>query len=807
MADDDKAYDFPGVEKKWQDYWRDNSTFRADDTSDRPKFYVLDMFPYPSGAGLHVGHPEGYTATDIVARFKWMNGFNVLHPMGWDSFGLPAEQHALQTGIHPEITTKRNIATFKRQILSLGLAYDWDRELATTDPDYYRWTQWIFLKLFEKGLAYQTNVDVNYCPELGTVLADEEVIDGKSERGGFPVERRSMRQWMLKITAYADRLLDDLESVDWPENIKEMQRNWIGRSEGADVDFDVPGEDEPLTVYTTRPDTLFGATFMVLAPEHDLVAHLTTDGQRAQVEAYVETARSKSDMERTDLTREKTGVFTGGYAINPVNGAQVPVWVADYVLSTYGTGAIMAVPGHDERDFEFAKKFGIDIIEVVSQDGTPRGELQEAFVAEGIAVNSGRFDGMPTEEFKKTITSDLESRGKGRAAVRYKLRDWVFSRQRYWGEPFPLVHAEDGTVKALPEDELPLILPEVESYQPAGKGESPLAGIEDWVQYRDSGTGDVVGQRETHTMPQWAGSCWYFLRYIDPKNDQAVVDPEKERHWMPVDLYVGGAEHAVLHLMYARFWHKFLYDIGVVSTTEPFQKLVNQGLILGEDGQKMSKSRGNVINPDVVVDEFGADAMRIYEMFMGPIEAVKPWKTSGILGARRFLDRTWRLGEGELSDEPPPLELRRVLHKTIRKVTQDVERMRFNTAIAQMMTLVNEALKVPTRHREVQEAMTLLLSPFAPHLAEEMWERLGRAPSVAHADWPRWDPELVVDDEVKVIVQVNGKLRGDLSVPKDMPGDELEALAKGHENVQRFIEGKTIRKAIVVPNRLVNFVV
>ncbi|MBL6975382.1 MAG: leucine--tRNA ligase [Deltaproteobacteria bacterium] len=807
MADDDKAYDFPGVEKKWQDYWWDNNTFKADDASDRPKFYVLDMFPYPSGAGLHVGHPEGYTATDIVSRFKWMNGFNVLHPMGWDSFGLPAEQHALQTGIHPEVTTKRNIATFKRQILSLGLAYDWDRELATTDPDYYRWTQWIFLKLFEKDLAYQTNVDVNYCPELGTVLADEEVIDGKSERGGFPVERRSMRQWMLKITAYADRLLDDLDDLDWPENIKEMQRNWIGRSEGADVDFEVPGQDGPLTVYTTRPDTLFGATFMVLAPEHRMVDRLTTDGQRAEVEAYVRDARSKSDMERTDITREKTGVFTGGYTVNPVNGAKVPVWVADYVLSTYGTGAIMAVPGHDERDFEFARKFGIDIIEVVSPDGTPRGELQEAFVATGVAVNSGRFDGMPTEEFKKIITEDLASQGKGRAAIRYKLRDWVFSRQRYWGEPFPLVHAADGTVTALPEDELPLILPEVESYKPAGKGESPLAGIEDWVRYRDAGTGDVVGRRETHTMPQWAGSCWYFLRYIDPKNANAAVDPDKERHWMPVDLYVGGAEHAVLHLMYARFWHKFLYDIGVVSTQEPFTKLVNQGLILGEDGQKMSKSRGNVINPDVVVEEFGADAMRIYEMFMGPIEAVKPWKTTGILGARRFLDRAWRLGEGELSEDPAPLELRRMLHKTIRKVTRDIERMRFNTAIAQMMTLVNEALKVPTRHREVQEVIALLLAPFAPHVAEEMWEKLGKAPSIAHADWPPWDPALVVDDEVKVIVQVNGKLRGDLTVAKDTPGDELEALAKAHENVQRFIQGKTIRKAIVVPNRLVNFVV
>ena len=807
MTDEERSYDFAGVEKKWQDWWFDNGTFKADDDSDRPKFYVLDMFPYPSGAGLHVGHPEGYTATDIVARFKWMNGFNVLHPMGWDAFGLPAEQHALQTGIHPEITTKRNIKTFKRQILSLGLAYDWDREFATTDPDYYRWTQWIFLKLFERGLAFQTNVTVNFCPELGTVLADEEVVDGKSERGGFPVDRRPMRQWMLKITAYADRLLDDLELLDWPENIKEMQRNWIGRSEGADVDFAVPGQDAPLTVYTTRPDTLFGATFMVLAPEHPLVASLTTDDLRAEVETYVKAASSKSELERTDLTREKTGVFTGGYAINPVNDAQVPIWVADYVLSTYGTGAIMAVPGHDERDFEFATKFGVPIIEVVSPDGTPRDGLEEAFVEEGFAVNSGPWDGMTTKEFKKAITGDLEAKGRGRAAVRYKLRDWVFSRQRYWGEPFPLVHRDDGSVVALPEEDLPLLLPEVDSYRPTGDGDSPLAGIPDWVQYRDPQTGEPAGLRETHTMPQWAGSCWYFLRYIDPKNDGALVDPDRERKWMPVDLYVGGAEHAVLHLMYARFWHKFLYDIGVVSTPEPFIKLVNQGLILGEDGQKMSKSRGNVINPDDVVGEYGADAMRLYEMFMGPIEAVKPWNTTSILGSRRFLDRVWRLGEDELSTEPAPLALQRILHKTVRKVTQDVERMRFNTAIAQMMTLVNEILKVPTRHREVMETLVLLLAPFAPHIAEEIWCRLGNSPSICHARWPEWDPAMVEDEEVKVVIQVNGKLRGDLTVPKDTPADELKSLALDHENVIRFIEGKEIRKEIVVPNRLVNFVV
>ena len=806
MSVEDRAYDFTAVEQKWQDWWLEHKTFAAEDRSDKPKFYVLDMFPYPSGAGLHVGHPEGYTATDIVTRYKKMRGFNVLHPMGWDAFGLPAEQYALATGIHPEVTTRKNIDTFRRQIRSLGLAYDWDREVATTDPGYYKWTQWIFLKLFERGLAYQTSIPVNWCPALGTVLADEEVVDGVSERGGHPVERRPMRQWMLRITAYADRLLADLDDLDWPGASKEMQRNWIGRSEGAEVDFAIDGQDDLLRVFTTRPDTLFGVTYMVLAPEHPLVDRITTPAQREAVAAYVAGAGRMSDIDRSDATRDKTGVATGAYAINPASGARIPIWVADYVLITYGTGAIMAVPAHDERDFAFARTFGLPIVEVVSPDGTPRGVGDAAFCEKGVAVNSGAYDGLATDDFKARITADLAARGVGKASVQYRLRDWVFSRQRYWGEPFPLVHRDDGTVFAVPESDLPVTLPEVASYQVAGTGESPLATIEDWVAYKDPATGQVIGRRETHTMPQWAGSCWYYLRYLDPHNDERLVDPDKEKYWMPVDLYVGGAEHAVLHLLYARFWHKVLFDLGVVSTPEPFRKLFNQGLILGEDGQKMSKSRGNVVNPDEIVGTYGADAMRVYEMFMGPIEVVKPWSTQGTVGARRFLDRVWRLADGEVSDAPAPLELRKTLHKTIRKVTQDIERLRFNTAIAQMMTLVNEAYKEPVRHREVLETLALLLSPFAPHLGEELWARLGHAPSICAQPWPGYDEALCVDDEVKVIVQVNGKVRADLMVAKDTPEADLEALALANERVIRFLEGRPVRKAIVVKNRLVNLV-
>jgi len=807
MSTEETTYDPSAIEPRWQQYWLEQRTFRARDDSDRPKFYVLDMFPYPSGAGLHVGHPEGYTATDIVARYKWMRGFEVLHPMGWDAFGLPAEQYALHTGVHPAVTTRRNIDNFRRQIRMLGLAYDWDREIATCDPSYYRWTQWIFLQLFRRGLAYQTEIPVNWCPALGTVLADEEVSpEGLSERGGFPVERRPMRQWMLRITAYADRLLKDLDDLDWPEPIKEMQRNWIGRSEGAEVEFPLEGSPEPLRIFTTRPDTLFGVTYMVLAPEHPLVPQITTPDRLAEVEAYRQAAGRMNDVARTDTTRPKTGVFTGAFAVNPVNGQRVPVWIADYVLISYGTGAIMAVPAHDQRDFEFAKAHGLPIVEVVSPDGQPRGIGDAAFCEEGVAVNSGPYDGLPTRKFQQRITADLETRGIGRKTVQYRLRDWVFSRQRYWGEPFPLIHRPDGTVEALPESDLPLTLPEVPSYRPAGNGESPLATIPEWVEVKDPRTGQVVGRRETHTMPQWAGSCWYYLRYLDPHNDQRLVDPEKERRWMPVDLYVGGAEHAVLHLLYARFWHKFLYDIGVVSTPEPFRKLVNQGLILGENGQKMSKSLGNVVNPDEVVRAYGADAMRVYEMFMGPLEVVKPWSTQGIVGARRFLERVWRLATGPLSDQEPPLPLRRLLHQTIRKVTLDIERMRFNTAIAQMMTLVHEVQKQEVRPREAVETLVLLLSPFAPHLGEELWQCLGHEPPIVRVPWPSWDESLCLEDEVEVAIQVNGKVRDLMRVPLDTPEAELERMARENEKVQRHLQGRPPRKVIVVKNRLVNVV-
>jgi len=805
MAPEDSVYDFAEVEARWQKFWLDNRTFRADDDSDRPKFYILDMFPYPSGAGLHVGHPEGYTATDILARYKRMRGFEVLHPMGWDSFGLPAEQYALKTGIHPEITTKKNIDNFRRQIRMLGLGYDWEREIATSDSSYYRWTQWIFLKLFEHGLAYQTEIPVNFCPALGTVLADEEVIDGRSERGGHPVERRPMRQWMLKITAYADKLLDGLDDLDWPDSIKEMQRNWIGRSEGAEVDFTVDGTGDVFRIFTTRVDTLFGVTFMVLAPEHPLVQKITTEDRVKSVGEYVARARSMSDIDRTDATREKTGVFTGAYAVNPVSGDKVPIWVADYVLSTYGTGAIMAVPGHDDRDYAFARKFGLPVIEVVSPDGQLHGRGEEAFTDYGVAVNSGRYSGMATAQMQSAVIADLQASGIGKASVQYRLRDWVFSRQRYWGEPFPLVHMEDGSIRALSADELPVTLPPVTSYEVAGTGESPLATIEDWVSWTDPRNG-ARGRRETHTMPQWAGSCWYYLRYLDPHNDTCLVDPEKERKWMPVDLYVGGAEHAVLHLLYARFWHHFLYDIGAVSTKEPFRKLVNQGLILGEDGQKMSKSRGNVVNPDDVVREFGADAMRLYEMFMGPLEVVKPWTTRGVVGTKRFIDRIWRYCSDRLSDETPPRDLQRVLHQTIRKVTEDIEKIRYNTALAQMMTLQNEAGKAPLKYRQVAEAMVLMLSPFAPHVCEELWERMGHRPSIVDVAWPGFDPDLCVQDTVEVAVQINGKVRGTVVAASDIDQESLKQMALGNENVARHLQGMTVRKVIVVGNRVVNIV-
>jgi leucyl-tRNA synthetase len=814
-----KRHPFAEIEPRWQQYWEEHATFCATERPGRPKFYCLDMFPYPSGSGLHVGHLEGYTASDILSRFKRMRGFNVLHPMGWDAFGLPAEQYAVKTGIHPAISTAQNIANFRRQMKRAGLSYDWSREVNTTDADYYRWTQWIFLQLFKRGLAYVAEVPVNWCPALGTVLANEEIVDGKSEVGGFDVVRRPMRQWVLKITAYADRLLDDLKLLDWPTSTREMQKNWIGRSVGAEVDFTLEGTKGTLRIFTTRPDTLFGATYMVLAPEHPLVDVLTTAGQRAAVAAYREAAAHKSDLQRQELAKEKSGVFTGGHAVNPVNGERLPVWIADYVLMTYGTGAIMAVPGHDQRDWEFARAFRLPIREVVSGGDVER----EAYVdlERGVAVNSatpdGSFtiDGLEAEAAIAKITAWLEAAGKGRRAVNYKLRDWLFSRQRYWGEPFPIVWA-DGEAVAIPEEQLPVRLPETEQFKPLGTGdkpEGPLALLTDWVRTTTPGTGQPA-RRETNTMPQWAGSCWYYLRFLDPKNPDRPVDPEKERYWMPVDLYIGGAEHSVLHLLYARFWHKVLFDIGVVSTPEPFMKLIHQGTVLGEDGTKMAKSVGNVVNPDEMIDRFGADAVRMYEMFMGPLEAMKPWNTRGVEGITRFLDRVWRLVVEEdgtlshaLTPEAPAAEQERLLHQTIRKVTEDLDGLRFNTAIAQLMVLVNDLTPLKRRPRAMIEPLVLMLSPFAPHLGEELWRRLGHAETLAYEPWPVWDPARALEESVTIAVQINGKLRATMELPRDVVQAEAQEVALADERVRRYVDGGEIRKVIFVPNKLLNLVV
>ncbi len=937
------TYNPKAIEPRWQRFWEQNKTFRTPDTSDKPKYYILDMFPYPSGAGLHVGHPEGYTATDILARYQRMRGCNVLHPMGWDAFGLPAEQYAIETGTHPRATTQKNIETFRRQIKMLGFSYDWDREVDTTDPNYFKWTQWIFLQIYDtwydpvekRGrpiaelpipadvkatgeygvrsyqdghrLAYQIEAPVNWCPALGTVLANEEVVDGKSERGGHPVVRMPLRQWMLRITAYAERLLDDLALVDWSPAIKEMQRNWIGRSEGAEVDFRLAGkaaERKPpelstIRVFTTRPDTLFGATYMVLAPEHPLVDRITTPSHRAAVDAYREEASRKSDLERTELAKKKTGVFTGAHAVNPVNDEKIPIWIADYVLISYGTGAIMAVPAHDERDFEFAKQFDLPIRTVVrppdewlKQTGSTLDNLAEAFVGEGNAVNSGSFDGLPTAEFKERITAWLAERGLGEKRVNYKLRDWLFSRQRYWGEPFPILHELDadgrptGLVRALPVEELPLTLPEMEDYKPSGRSEPPLGKATDWVNVVRDGK---RYRRETNTMPQWAGSCWYYLRYIDPQNPRAFCDPAQEKSWMPVDLYVGGAEHAVLHLLYARFWHKVLYDRGHVHTAEPFQRLVNQGMILvneyhvspavyevnkaiidrmglqvlhfkDEDEEtyvlrnppsepdkfapltddqivkekgkaflkgteieltvradKMSKSRNNVVNPEEVVEEYGADSLRLYEMFMGPLEAAKPWSTQGVEGVYRFLSRVWRLMIDDraeqmklveaVRDVEPDQETQRQLHKTIKKVTEDLDAMSFNTAIAAMMEFSNFLTKQEVRPRSVLSTFVLLLSPFAPHLAEELWQALGHKGTLAYEAWPAYDEALTRADEIEVPIQVNGKLRSKVMVPPGIDQEELKKRALMDERVRALIDGKQVRKVIVVPGKLVNIVV
>ena len=800
------SYNHHEVEKKWQQYWLNNKTFKTDVHSDKEKIYALDMFPYPSGSGLHVGHPEGYTATDITSRMKRMQGYEVLHPMGWDAFGLPAEQYALDTGNSPAEFTEKNIATFKRQIQELGFSYDWDREINTTDPSYYKWTQWIFTKLHEKGLAYMDEIEVNWCPALGTVLANEEVIDGKSERGDHPVIKKPMRQWVLKITEYADRLLEDLEELDWPESIKDMQRNWIGRSEGAEVTFHIADSDKEFDVFTTRPDTLFGATYAVLSPEHPYVKEITTAEQHEAVNAYIEEVENKSEIERTDVSKEKTGVFTGAYAINPVNNEQVPIWISDYVLMSYGTGAIMAVPAHDDRDYEFATKFDLPIIEVVKGGNIDK----EAYKGDGEHLNSAFLNGLHTEAAITKAIDWLEAEGKGKRQVTYRLRDWLFSRQRYWGEPIPIIHWEDGTMTTVPEEELPLVLPEMTEIKPSGTGESPLANS-DWINVVHPETG-IKGRRETNTMPQWAGSCWYYLRFIDAHNDEQIADPDLLKKWLPVDLYIGGAEHAVLHLLYARFWHKFLYDIGVVHTKEPFYKLYNQGMILGGNNEKMSKSKGNVVNPDDIVKSHGADTLRLYEMFMGPLDADVAWSTTGLDGARRFLDRTWRLivdEDGTISNkivDEDDTSMERTYHETVKKVTQDFENLHFNTAISQMMVFVNEGYKAERISKKFVEGFVKLLYPIAPHIGEELWSALGYTDTITYEHWPAYDESKLTESEVEVVIQVMGKVRSKVKVAKDISKEELETTALAEEKVQPWLEGKTIRKVIVVPGKLVNIV-
>jgi leucyl-tRNA synthetase len=797
-------YNFSQIEKKWQKFWDEKETFKTLVDQNKPKYYVLDMFPYPSGAGLHVGHPEGYTATDIMARYKRAQGFNVLHPMGWDSFGLPAENYAIKTGTHPETTTKKNIETFKRQLKMLGFSYDWSREVATSNVDYYKWTQWIFVQLYNKGLAYESEMNVNWCPELKTVLANEEVVDGKSEVGGHPVIRKPMKQWMLKITEYADRLLEDLEELDWPESVKEMQRNWIGKSVGAEVSFQLKDHQESIEVFTTRADTLFGATYMVLAPEHELVSQITTNDKKAEVEAYREAASRKSDLERTELNKDKTGVHTGAYAINPVNGKEIPVWISDYVLATYGTGAIMAVPAHDQRDYEFAKEFNLEIIQVLEGGNID----EEAHTGEGAHINSDFLDGMGKEEAISKMIGFLEEKKIGTRKVNYKLRDWLFSRQRYWGEPFPLLKdVETGkVVRCLEPEELPVVLPEVEKYEPSGTGESPLATIDEWLYFTDEKSGKKV-RRETNTMPQWAGSCWYYLRYIDPRNTEKPWEEELEKYWMPVDLYVGGMEHAVMHLLYARFWHKVLFDLGLVSTKEPFKRLVNQGMILGEDGEKMSKSRGNVINPDHIVEEYGADTLRLYEMFMGPLEKTKPWSMNGVKGVYGFISKAFKtFGNTEFYSDDEAEETTRELHKTIKKVTSDIEEMKFNTAISQMMIFTNHCQKVKKFTKETAATFAQIVAPYAPHAAEEIWQLTGHKESLAFASWPVFDEALAKDDLITMAIQVMGKTRSTIEVAADISKEEFLTQAKNDPKVKKHLEGKTIIKEIYVPGKICNFV-
>jgi len=801
------GYDHQQIEKKWQRFWEKNNSFKVVEDNSKPKYYILDMFPYPSGQGLHVGHPLGYTATDVVARYKRMKGFNVLHPMGWDAFGLPAEQYALETGTHPAETTAANIDNFRRQIKILGLSYDWDREISTTDPKYYKWTQWIFLQLFNKNLAYEAEVPVNWCPELGTVLANEEVIDGKSERGDHPVYRVPMRQWMLKITEYSESLLEGLDELDWPEGIKELQRNWIGRSEGAEVIFQLPSIDDSIIVFTTRPDTLFGATYMVLAPEHPLVGRLTIADNKKQVKKYVEKALRKSDLTRTELEKEKTGVFLGSFAMNPVNEEHIPIWISDYVLMTYGTGAIMAVPGEDQRDWDFAKKYDLPIVRTVQPPDKFTGD---AYLDDGPAINSEFLNGLTIVDAKKKIIDWLEKNKRGCPAIQYKLRDWLFSRQRYWGEPFPIIHFDDD-LEAVAETDLPVELPEVEDYKPSKSGDPPLSNAGDWL------TVDIDGKsgiRETNTMPQWAGSCWYFLRFVDPQNDDEPWNKDKESYWMPVDLYIGGQEHAVLHLLYARFWHHVLYDLGHVSTKEPFKKLVNQGMILGEDGAKMSKSRGNVINPDEIIDKYGADSLRLFYMFLGPLEKAKPWSASKIQGSNRFIRRVWSMlteENGNLSKKISDIEtdndLTRLIHQTIKKVTDDIEALRFNTAISQLMILVNEMKERDKYPKTAVELLVLLMSPFTPHMCEELWEKLGYDNTLTYYNWPEYSEKLAKEKLITIAVQINGKRRAEIEVAPGIDEESALALALEHENVTKYVDENEIKKTVMVKDRLLSIVV
>ena len=803
------AYNHKNIEKKWQDYWEDNKIFKTDDDSKKPKYYVLDMYPYPSGAGLHVGHPLGYIATDIIARFKRHKGFNVLHPMGWDAFGLPAEQYAIKTGTHPSKTTRENVKNFKRQIKMLGFSYDWDREINTTDPDYYKWTQWIFLQLYKKDLAYEAEVPVNWCPELKAVLANEEVVDGKSDIGGHPVLRVPMRQWMLKITDYAESLLDGLDDLDWPHSVKELQRNWIGRSEGAHIDFEVPSIKEHIRVFTTRHDTLFGATYMVIAPEHPLVSKLVTDEQKEAVDLYIEEASKKSDLDRTDLNKDKTGVFLGNYAINPVNSAKMPIWISDYVLMGYGTGAIMAVPGQDQRDWDFAKKFELNIIRTVETKDNFDGE---AYSGDGPAINSDFLDGLYIADAKEKIIKWLEEEKKGVRAVQYKLRDWLFSRQRYWGEPIPIIH-KNGKPVPLDESDLPLELPEIDKYEPSGSGESPLANIKNWVEVRDVNK-EIIGLRETNTMPQWAGSCWYYLRFIDPINPKKGWDTQKEKYWMPVDLYIGGAEHAVLHLLYSRFWHHVLYDLGLVSTKEPFKKLFNQGMILGTDGLKMSKSRGNVINPDETVDVYGSDSLRIYEMFMGPLDKGKPWSTSGLQGCSRFIKKLWGIlvdDEGHISNNITNIEsdkkTNQLLHQMIMKVSVNLDKLHFNTCVSEFMIFTNHIQKLDEINRELIKTFIILINPFMPHLAQELWELIDENNELSYEPWPKYNKHLTQLNSIKIAVQINGKRRSEIDISTKDSESEVISKAKNDDKVSLFIEGKVIIKEIYVHQKIVNFVI